>query len=153
VLQRCVLIGSQGTVLPPLHSKSTGKKRNLLLSWTISINVKIINTKGLIILMFSQVLGVNQESLIHSVRPCNTISGSWEAITSRDSDLSEQTSNSNLTGRVSPLATEVINEDSPQVGLCPQVAMECEEEHAQVLSSDLPHVSLPKKVFARNMAK
>jgi hypothetical protein len=40
---------------------------------------------------------------------------------------------------------EVMNEESPQVGLCPQVAVVREAEHAQVLSGDLPHVSTSKK--------
>jgi hypothetical protein len=93
--------------------------------------------------IFSQVLGVNQKYLIHSSRPCNTISGSWKVITSKESNLSDQTSkesalsdqtsNSNFARRVGTLATEVTNEESPKVGLPPQVVVESEEELAQVL--------------------
>jgi hypothetical protein len=64
VLQKRVLIGGQGPVLLPLHSKSTRKMGNILLSWTISIKVTIISTKRMIIFIFSQVLGVNQNGLL-----------------------------------------------------------------------------------------
>jgi hypothetical protein len=51
--------------------------------------MKNISTKGLVIFIFSQVLGVNKKCLIHSSRPCNMISESWKVITSRESVLSD----------------------------------------------------------------
>jgi hypothetical protein len=47
----------------------------------------------------------------------------------------------------------VTNEESPQVGLCPQVAVESEVEHAQVLSGDLSHVSPSKESVRKEHGK
>jgi hypothetical protein len=38
-----------------------------------------------------------------------------------------------------------MNEESPQVRLCPHIAVEHEEKHAQVLRGYLPHVSPSKE--------
>jgi hypothetical protein len=56
VLQKHVLISGQGPVLLPLHSKSIGKRRDLLLSWIVSLKMKVISTKRLVKFIFSQVL-------------------------------------------------------------------------------------------------